>query len=76
MTFGEFFERCAFDMQYGNDAFTDELLVMVLFDNPYGKSWTHVAPIDKGTLLLPNHNEIKKHVAKTLFHKLKAIKEI
>lgn len=76
MTFEEFFEHCAFDMQYGNDVFTDKLLVMVLFDNPHGKFWTHIAPVDKGTLLLLNYNEIKKHVAETLFYKLKEIKEI
>ncbi len=67
MTFEEFLKHCVFDMQYIRHGLTNELLVKVFFDNPHGKFWTHTAPIDKGTLLLLNHNEIKKHVAKTLF---------
>lgn len=77
MTFEEFFEHCHVYMpsdDYSCFVSPNQVLVMMTFNNPHGRFWTHTIALDKEALLNPT--EAEKYVAETLFHKLKEIKEI
>lgn len=75
MTFEEFLEHCTFDIQYIRHVKSKpNLVVKVFFDNPYGKTWVHVMPVDLEAMLGPK--TVKKYVARNLYFKLKADKVI